>query len=139
MNKKKIVSWVAFCIALVEYAKGDREIPSISIQTNSAEQDVIEVTFRKRSFTITPAGSRFLFQDTEYANLKDAVLAIVKTLNPDRSRPLSDRFINRNVKRATMENGGMKQVCEALRIDTEAQEFLIERYDLAVRTWGLAD
>jgi hypothetical protein len=139
MNKKKILSWVSFCVALVEYAKGNRSIPSITVNQTATGDDIIEVNFRKRTFTITPQDGRFIFAGNQFSTLKDAVLAVVKTMNPDRVRPLSDRFINRNVKRANMENGGMREICSLLAIEPEAQNFLIERYDVAVRTWGLSN
>jgi hypothetical protein len=139
MNKKKIISWVAFCIALVEFAKGDEAIPEITLSRNATGADVIEVTFRNRRFTVTPRENGFEWDGSVYRDLKTAVFQIVKSLNPDRTRPIADRFINRNVKRASMENGGMAAACAALRVDHEAQLFLVERYDLAVRTWGLAN
>jgi hypothetical protein len=61
--------------------------------SNTAENKTVEIRYRNKNYCITQRADGYLFADNLYVHLKDAVFAVVKTQNPTRHRPLTDRFI----------------------------------------------
>jgi hypothetical protein len=66
-------------------------------KANASETKTVQIRYRNRNYSITQRADGYLFADNLYVNLKDAVFAVVKMKNPTRHRPLTDRFIRRNV------------------------------------------